>query len=415
MAENTKIEWAHHTFNPWIGCTKVSAGCQHCYAERDMDRRLGKVAWGPSGTRVMTGPENWAKPRKWDQQLAEGRVWRCNKCSRRIVSHAQHPACSCGGTGDRVHRERVFCASLADVFEGWGGPIHTWAGEVLTRPYLDRENQRDNWQGCDLETHQRDPQGWQLVTMNDLRAELFRLIDATPNLDWLLLTKRPENILRMWGQTPMSRIASIIAGRDAGEGKARRKNVWLGTSVEDQAAADTRRDHLRACRDLAPVLFVSSEPRLGPIDWTGWEFIDQLICGGESGHNARPLHPAWPRADRDWCQAAGVAFHFKQWGEWSPFATAAHYIDRVLGGDCGGPGGLSGFSIKDGKLYCLAEFRDGRQVRAELIEPKGHRWGRGNLLRQSYVKVGKKHAGRLLDGQLHDGLPDGLAQNGGRK
>ena len=119
MAENSKIEWTDHTFNPWIGCTKVSDGCKNCYAESLMDKRWGKVKWGPQGQRQRTSDENWKKPFAWDRQAAKQGI-----------------------------RYRVFCASLADVFE-------------------------DNDQ------------------VSDWRLDLFDMIKVTPNLDWLLLTKRP--------------------------------------------------------------------------------------------------------------------------------------------------------------------------------------------------------------------------------
>lgn len=93
-------------------------------------------------------------------------------------------------------------------------------------------------------------------------------------------------------------------------------NVWLGVSVENQATADGRREYLRQCP--ATVKFVSYEPALGPVDWTGWKFVDQIISGGESGPSARPSHPDWHRATRDFCQANGIAYFFKQWGAWMP-------------------------------------------------------------------------------------------------
>jgi protein gp37 len=128
MAENSNIEWTHHTFNPWIGCTKVSDGCKNCYAENLMDKRYGRVKWGPQGTRVRTSEANWKKPLKWNREAeAKG------------------------------ERHRVFCASLADVFE-------------------DKPDQPE---------------------MEQWRLELLELIIKTPYLDWLLLTKRPENVRGM--------------------------------------------------------------------------------------------------------------------------------------------------------------------------------------------------------------------------
>ena len=309
MAENTKIEWAHHTFNPWLGCTKVSPACKNCYAERDFDHRLGQVQWGPNGTRVLTSNDNWAKPLKWSRDVQK----------QFEVAQAQWVADCCVGTKSypepELHqfRKRVFCASLADVFEDWQGPIvDSIGGEVRIE----------------------GPDGpGRLITMHDVRTRLFALIDATPNLDWLLLTKRPENIRKMW---------PAVGFPDAGvPGTLGRQlhlsNVWLGTSVENQEYADKRIPELLKCRDLSPVLFLSCEPLLGRVNfrWAKWDswndangkprlrvdeldglrMLDWVIAGGESGPEARPSDPDWFRSLRDQCQTAGVPFLFKQWGE----------------------------------------------------------------------------------------------------
>ena len=236
MGEFSNIEWTTHTFNPWIGCAKVSAGCKHCYAENLMDTRYGRVKWGVNGTRSRTGAGNWAKPLQWDRAAKKAGV-----------------------------RHRVFCASLADVFED--------------RPDLVQ---------------------W--------RSELFELIDATPHLDWLLLTKRPENIVGMWD------------GR--GIVHRHRENVWLGTSVENQAAANERIPHLLNAAFLCKFTFLSCEPLLGPVDLQlqgrnlgiveHHEFVDWVIVGGESGKDRRAFDCNWARDIRSQCQAADVAFFMKQ-------------------------------------------------------------------------------------------------------
>ncbi len=248
MGETTKIEWTHHTFNPWIGCTKVSAGCQHCYAEALMDKRWGKVKWGPQGTRVRTSPANWKEPYKWDR------------------------AAKAAG-----ERRRVFCASLADVFEG--------------RPEL------DEW-----------------------LVDLLLMIDDTPNLDWLILTKRPENILKL---LPMS------------FQNYPRQNVWFGTSVEDQDNADLRVPELLKVPGI--VRFVSYEPALGPVKFGGWLRghdgfcadvgcsgkhlrIDWIIVGGESGGGARPFETGWARSVVAEGISAKVPVFIKQMGA-APFAS----------------------------------------------------------------------------------------------
>lgn len=220
MAENSKIEWTDHTFNPWIGCQKVSPGCDHCYAEAMMDHRYGRVQWGPHGARKRTSLANWRKPLQWARR-ANGR------------------------------RERVFCASLADVFDN------------------------------------QVPPEW--------RADLFALIHATPELDWLLLTKRSENIRKMLPE-------------GWGEGWA---NVWLGTTCEDQPNYDRRWPVLRATP--ARVRFISYEPAIGRLTLpTEGPHPDWIICGGESGAGARFMRPDWARDLMNDCRQIGIAFFMKQ-------------------------------------------------------------------------------------------------------
>ncbi len=222
MAENSKIEWTDHTFNPWIGCQKVSPGCDHCYAETLMDHRYGKVQWGPHGERIRTSPANWRKPLQWA------------KAAR---------------MADR--RPRVFCASLADVFDNKAPPL--------------------------------------------ARFDLFTLIWGTPELDWLLLTKRPENIRKMLPE-------------DWGAGY---ENVWLGTTCEDQAAYDRRWPILSAIP--AAVRFVSYEPAIGPLNLpTSGPHPDWIICGGESGPGARFMRPDWARDLMNQCAETNIAFFMKQ-------------------------------------------------------------------------------------------------------
>lgn len=223
MAENSKIEWTDHTFNPWIGCQKVSPGCDHCYAEA-MCNRYGWTEWGPHGERKRTSEANWKKPLAWNRAAQKA-----------------------------GERHRVFCASLAD--------------------WLDNQA----------------PQEW--------RRSLHALILATPDLDWLLLTKRIENYEKLapWKD-------SVIPG-----------NVWLGVTAEDQANYDRRWPILR---DIpARVRFISHEPALGLIYDIGHGHEvkpDWLIMGGESGPGARTMDPQWASATRDVCAGLGIKFFFKQ-------------------------------------------------------------------------------------------------------
>ena len=228
MGENSKIEWTDHTFNPWIGCQKVSPGCDHCYAEAMMDHRYGKVEWGPHGERKRTSVGNWKKPIKWNADAS--------------AFNRQHG-----------HRPRVFCASLADVFDN------------------------------------QVPSAW--------RKDLFALIAECRRLDWLLLTKRPENISKMLPS-------------DWGDGY---RNVWVGVTAEDQIRFDHRWTHLQ--KIPAVIKFVSYEPALGPVRLPAdGPTPDWLISGGESGGGARPVKRRWIRNVIADCRERGVAVFHKQWG-----------------------------------------------------------------------------------------------------
>ena len=273
MGDVTKIAWTDATFNPWVGCQKVAAGCLHCYAEADFDKRRRFAAWGPNGTRVVTSPANWQKPRKWDRDAAEN------------------------GT-----RSRVFCSSLADVFEAWDGDMLAHSGNSYAF------TTEGGWCGP--------------AKMDDVRRQLFRLIDATPNLDWQLLTKRPENIRRMWhlGGIPNPEWCGRSPEENAQEWASRlvrtqlhRHNTWLGTSIACQEDADRNVVRLRALRDLSPVLFLSVEPLIAPV-LLELDGIDWVIVGGESGPNARPCNLAWIRSIVEQCKAAGVSVFVKQLG-----------------------------------------------------------------------------------------------------
>jgi protein gp37 len=237
MGKNSSIEWTHHTFNPWWGCAKVSPGCEHCYAET-WARRVGANIWGAQQQRRFFTEKHWSEPLKWNADAE----------------------------AERIHK-RVFCASMADVFE-----------------------------------LRKDLDPW--------RRRLWALIGRTPWLDWLLLTKRPQNIEN---HVPWT--------------KTWPDNVWIGASVEDQTRANERIPAL--LKYPAKFRFLSCEPLLGLVDlgqWTqrpqkGVNRIDWVIAGGESGPNARAMLPGWARQLRDQCQQAEIPFHFKQWGHWAPVAA----------------------------------------------------------------------------------------------
>lgn len=280
MAKDSKIEWTHHTFNPWWGCTKVSPGCKNCYAEA-WAKRVGQLVWGAGAPRRELSESYWRQPIAWNaeaQQLGE--------------------------------RRRVFCASMADVFE-------------------DRR---------DLDSN---------------RLKLWSLIESTPRLDWLLLTKRPHNVARL-----------------APYGDRWPDNVWLGSTAENQKWLDKRMPELASLR--ARVLFLSCEPLLGALDFRRWieladhgklRMVDWVIAGGESGPRARPMHPEWATSIRDQCLRAGIKFHFKQWGNWHPTSP-----DRV----------------------------NGYATRTIFLSS-------GSTIQ--IANVGKKAAGRRLDGRTWDQFP----------
>ena len=368
----SSIEWTDYTFNPWIGCTKVSQGCKNCYAERDFDHRRHFAKWGPAGTRVVTGYLNWNKPIQWDRlSRHELKLWQIVKDNPGISKYKiaeivgdenvyenslrqmvrRHVIAENDMETGFVARQwsnyRVFCSSLADVFEDWNGPMSIGRlGEVLTKPASDRENIPDRARPAWPEDMEKDPQGWRYVTMQDVRNRLFSLIDETPHLDWLLLTKRPENIRRMIPEYSYNACSTGDCPHDRADECSvilERENVWLGTSIEDQQTASYRIPHLLSNRDLSRVLFLSAEPLLGPVDLQavrtheghqgvlfvgdegGAEYagsrrnmIDWVIGGGESGHNARPCNPEWARSLRDQCESGGITFFWKQWGKHIP-------------------------------------------------------------------------------------------------
>lgn len=321
MAENSAISWTRHTWNPWMGCTKISPACDGCYAEALMDKRYGKVQWG-NAPRVRTGAHTWNDPLRWQRQAEKD--------------------------GDRPF---VFCASLADIFD-----------------------------------NQVDPQ-W--------RADAFDVMRKTPRLVYLLLTKRPQNIIKL---------AEAAGGLPT--------NAAIGTTIEDQKRADTNLPHLLiAAAALRPAFsFASLEPLLGPIDlrWAisqrrldiasgiqtrghfspGMETLgrlDWVIVGGETDqgeHKSRPTHPDWFRDLRDDCAATGVPFHLKQWGEWTPGENVPHTVR--------------------GRRPSAHFFADEWHIgETNMSDPED-----GWMDEPDVYRIGKKLTGRMLDGVTHDAFPE---------
>lgn len=283
MADQTKIQWCDATFNPWRGCTKVSDGCANCYAEAGSKRNpsvLGK--WGPQGVRVLGAESYWGLPWTWHKKALRSRK-----------------------------RLKVFCASLADVFEDWGGQLVDTAGNRLWwHPTDQRFEPRVcvNQSGSFLPHKEFEP-----YMLTHARARLLLEIHVTHNLNWLLLTKRPEHF-----QRHMEAIMDIDP-HDAGDLAAQwvlgspMPNIWMGTSTENQECLLAR---LPALLQIpATVRFLSVEPQLGPITLPkGIKGLHWVIVGGESGSHSRPFNPEWARYLRDQCEQEGIAFFLKQFG-----------------------------------------------------------------------------------------------------
>ena len=216
MSENTAISWCDHTFNPWHGCRPVSAACSNCYA-RMLTKRFGpSLPWDGTKYRIFD-EKHWNEPHRWNAKAAK--------------------------TGKR---ERVFCGSMCDVFDG-------------------------------------------NILLQEERDKLWPLIESTPALDWLLLTKRPENI-RMPFSLPL-------------------ENVWLGTTVEDRSVLG-RIAELK--RHPAAVHFLSCEPLLGDLGRINLTGIDWVICGCESGPGARAMNWLWSDKLLGQCLQQNTPFFFKQ-------------------------------------------------------------------------------------------------------
>lgn len=345
---NTAIEWATHTFNAWEGCSRVSPGCANCYAEARA-RRLGSSKWGPGGTRVTRSESFWRQPLRWNAEAGWCGNPVCKTKGR--VEHIKPGKCACGLD---VVRPRVFCNSLSDVFEDWQGGSDSDGSMTCYRTGEELSiNQNGHvWPMGHPSMSDGDDWGARPYTMADVRARLFRLIDATPNLDWLIVTKRPENINRFTTARNLGERTEAVADGDAhapAEWPFWRDNVWHLASVEDQPTADRRIPELFKVRSAC--LGLSMEPLLEHVQLrqtfadesyrqylTGQfhnmrakgesnspDFMfstnDQsfpklgwIIVGGESGRKARPTKTEAIRGVVKQCQIAGTPVFVKQLG-----------------------------------------------------------------------------------------------------
>lgn len=298
---NTRIEWAEKSWNPVTGCTKISPGCQNCYAERMSKRLRGRCGYPVEDPfRVTLHPERLEEPLRWRKP------------------------------------SMIFVCSMGDLFH-----------EVVPK--------------------------WMIWEVMDV------ILQAKQHT-FLVLTKRPANMKRFYDWYY----------NGGGRTTEPPKNLWLGVTAENQEEADKRIPIL--LQIPAAVRFVSVEPMLGPVDLDSYlivgtdhpgsimrKGIDWVICGGETGPKARPMHPDWVRSLRDQCQSAGVPFFFKSWGEW---------VCRPWSSD-------------NGRKRELCLGMDGTSVYAQV----GHMMGFRKPGEALMVRVGKKAAGRLLDGQEWNEFP----------
>ncbi len=334
MTDETKIEWTDFTVNFWEGCQKVGPGCDHCYAEARDVRFTGGSHWGPGAPR----------------RKVKGGIPKLRKINRDAEKFHD----------ENGHWPRVFCSSLSDVFDNAVDP---------------------EW-----------------------RREAFTAITVAPRVRIQLLTKRVGNVEKM--------IPDIW--------KSNGWPHWVGLMITVVNQAEADRDipkllDLKA-RFGIPWVGLSMEPLLGLVDLSdrcnGWYFanwlagtkwhdtpglsthkrgephIDWVICGGESGRNARPMHPDWARSLRDQCQAAGTKFFFKQWGEWYPVNRAEL--------------GPYGEWIGGGKKPLIENIEGTSECGYYCSEEHGHVDHKNALVK----RVGKKAAGRLLDGREWNEVPE---------
>ena len=375
MSDHTSIEWTDATWNPIGGCTRVDEGCRNCYAEIMAARFSGPGQWGEGLARmVQSGGKT---DHRWTGEM------RLNTAAlHRPLSWRKPRSIFVNSTSDLFH-EGVPDAWIDQVFAVMAlRPQHTF--QVLTkRP----ERAREYLLGLNCDGARRFNVASQAGRMME---DGDNACDYVASLNWPL------------------------------------PNVWLGTSISDQASANTRIPHLLATP--AAVRFLSAEPLLGPVDltridptifaavgnalsgmwnWDGgpnreeWPRLDWIIVGGESGPGARPMHPDWPRSVRDQCVAAGVPFFLKQWGEWGTayqimstgepvfraFKDFQNWVHKastwVNGGVC----------IDAAGRHC--------KIGADFMRARDE----GTFPVTIMHRVGKKAAGRLLDGQEWSQMP----------
>jgi protein gp37 len=375
MADGTHIEWTDATWNPITGCSIVSPGCTNCYAMKLAGTRLKHIPSRKGLTKdTKAGPVWTGEVRLNEEWLDQPLRWK----KRRMIFVCAH--------ADLFYEAvpvewivKVIAISIA----GWLLNGHTL--QILTKRSARMRvllSSADFWEEVNMAVRDLVRHHYDSLTIDDYGPE-----NPCPGL-------------------------------------------WLGVSVEDQVRADERREPLGALASHGWLTFVSYEPALGQIDWTGWEFLRWMISGGESGKDARPNHPDWHRATRDFAASHSIAYLFKQWGAWKPTSSVDGYWHGPDRNRRGYPNseGISWLAdgricfrdftvsqhavrIRNGKAFntravevneeAIAEYHRSVDDSARLLDnPLGYQW---------MYNVGKKAAGRLLDGVEHNGFPERVA------
>jgi protein gp37 len=371
MAKTTSIEWCDHTWTPVVGCDPVSPACANCYAATmaarleamGMEKYRG-VAVRVGGKGKWTGKVNFS-----EADLVKPLTVR--KAARWFLT----------SMGDVAH-DKLTWEQIAEMFgvmavAGATGAFHREEdGYTIKGGWTASDG---TWIPAKWPNHRSGPHTFMVLTK---RAE--RMADLLLNLRFRKLV---SHAAYRWAHNRVT--AGDIAGGiypdwSDWDGDATKywplPNVFIGCTAEDQARTDELRPHMASIAAAGWKTFVSYEPALGQVDWTGWEFLKQLISGGESGHKARPSHPDWHRAARDFCAAHGIPYMMKQLGCWTPGENVNRHSGTV-----------ETATLQDD---CWLTSRE------NLATADGHIDDQPDVYR-----AGKKAAGRLLDGVTHDGFP----------
>lgn len=374
MAENSAIEWTDHTWTVIAGCDAVSPACAKCYAALMAARleAMGQEKYAGLATRVGNIGKWTGKVTLWAPDLVK--PLQVRKPGRWFLT----------SMGDIAH-EALTQEQIAEVFgvmavAGALGRFHREADGATTKGgWTDSSGK---WIDARWPNMSSGPHTFMVLTKRAgriadlLASRRFRELVAAAAYRWA------------HNRTNAGAIARYIYPEYeefSGESSScwPMANVFIGCTAENQERADELRPHMEAIAAAGWKTFVSYEPALGPVDWTGWEFLKQLISGGESGHKARPSHPDWHRGARDFAERSGMAYLFKQHGQWAPGS-----------GDFGA-----------GRFKTAAVAHDGRVVPGGF-DAAGYPKGATSADGWAIVHlVGKKAAGRLLDGRTHDEFP----------